>query len=114
MIPRDVVINDWHYDAAHPTAALFALQGLSVVTSPWRKAGVALRQLDQMLALRRDSAPMVGQRALGMMQTTWVGFGPFLRAYEGEAGASAAAVEAAACFRELFREMRAVTGATSR
>lgn len=114
MIPRDVVINDWHYEAAHPTAALFALQGFPVVTAPWRKAAVALRQLDQMTSLRRDSAPVVAERALGMLQTTWVGFGPFLKAYQREEGASAAAVEAAACFRELFREMRASTGAASR
>ena len=106
MIPRDVVINDWHYEAAHPTAALFALQGFPVVTAPWKRAGVALRQLDQMLALRRDSAPAVAQRALGMLQTTWVGFGPFLKAYQREEGAGVQATEAAACFRELFREIR--------
>ncbi len=107
MIPKDVVINDWHYEAAHPTAALFALQGLSVVSAPWRKAGVALRQLDQITALRRDAAPAVAQRALGMLQTTWVGFGPFWKAYQREPGASPQALEAAACFRELFREIRA-------
>jgi hypothetical protein len=46
LIPRDVVICDWHYEAPHPTAPFFALQGLSVVSSPWRRPSVALAQLE--------------------------------------------------------------------
>ncbi|MBI5087261.1 MAG: family 20 glycosylhydrolase, partial [Acidobacteria bacterium] len=42
MIPNDVVINDWHYESAHPTASHFALSGFRVVSAPWRKESVAL------------------------------------------------------------------------
>ncbi len=36
MIDKNVVICDWHYERADPTAALFALKGFRVITCPWR------------------------------------------------------------------------------
>ena len=45
-VPKDIVISDWHYEVAHPTALYFALEGFRVVSSPWRRSSVALRQLD--------------------------------------------------------------------
>jgi hypothetical protein len=107
LIPRDVVICDWHYEAPHPTATFFALQGLPVVSSPWRRPSVALEQLHLIRRARATAAPPVAQRLLGMLQTTWVGFGPFVRAYFGEDKAPLPQVtEAVLCFRELFRELR--------
>src|SRR6266404_4902244 len=35
LIPRDVVICDWHYERADPTAVYFAMKGLQVVSCPW-------------------------------------------------------------------------------
>ena len=105
-IPRDVVMCDWHYEAAHPTAALFALQGFRVASCPWRQSSVAVRQLDQIRAARRDASPVVAERLLGMIQTPWVGFAPFVRACAGDKDAAPDAREAAACFRELFRDLR--------
>jgi hypothetical protein len=105
-IPRDVVMCDWHYEAAHPTATHFALQGFRVASCPWRKPSVALRQLDQIRAARRDSNPMVAERLLGMIQTTWCGFGPFAKAYSGDRDASPNAREAVNCFKELFADLR--------
>jgi hypothetical protein len=106
MLPKDVIIADWHYEAAHPTAALFALNGYRVVSSPWRKPGVALRQLDQMRMAKAAAAKDTGERYLGMLQTTWTGFGPFARAYFGEGEIRTSAAEAVLCFKELFRELR--------
>jgi hypothetical protein len=107
MIPKDVVIADWHYEQAHPTATHFALSGFRVVSCPWRRASVALRQLDQIRDAKAHSSREVGERLLGMLQTTWVGFGPFVRAYfkEGDAPRTDV-VEALNCFRELYRELR--------
>lgn len=107
LLPKDVVLNDWHYEQAHPTASAFALAGFQVVSSPWRKSSVALRQLDIMRLTRAQSSPRVAERMLGMLQTTWTGFAPFARAYFGEEKTNIPAIEAAACFRELFRELRA-------
>ncbi len=106
MIPKDVIIADWHYEAAHPTAALFALNGYRVVSSPWRKPGVALRQLDQMRMAKAAAPKDTGERYLGMLQTTWTGFGPFARAYFGEGEVRPNVAEAVLCFKELFRELR--------
>lgn len=107
LIPRDVVICDWHYEAPHPTAPFFALQGLSVVSSPWRKPSVALEQLHIIRRTRATAARPVAARMLGMLQTTWVGFGPFVRAYFGEDKTPRPqAAEAVLCFRELFQEPR--------
>jgi hypothetical protein len=107
LIPRDVVICDWHYEAPHPTAAFFALHGLPVVSSPWRKPSVALEQLHMASRARETAARSVADRILGMLQTTWVGFGPFVRAYFGEDKSPRPQVaEAVLCFRELFQEIR--------
>ena len=106
LIPKDVIIDDWHYEAAHPTPAYFALQGFRVVASPWRKSGVALRQLDLIRATRRDASPAVADRMIGVVQTTWVGFGPFARAYFGDKTAPTQVVEVIDCFKELFRDLR--------
>ena len=109
-VPKDIVICDWHYEMAHPTALNFALEGFNVVSSPWRKTGVALRQLDMIRMARANSSPAVAARLQGMLHTTWVGFGAFVRAYFGEsANANAQALEAVATFRELNRELRTMS-----
>lgn len=70
LIPKDVVICDWHYEAAHPTAPYIALEGFPVVSSPWRRASVAMRQLDLIRLGRMNSSAAVAGRLLGMLQTT--------------------------------------------
>ncbi len=105
-VPKDIVISDWHYNVAHPTAAYFALEGFNVVSSPWRRSNVALRQLDLIRLARMNSAPAVAARFQGMLQTTWCGFGAFAKAYFGEEIQNVNAMEAVTTFRELFRELR--------
>lgn len=114
QVPKDLVICDWHYNAAPDTAAYFARKGFAVVSSPWRKPGVALEQLEKMRALRADNDLAVADRAWGMLQTTWCGLEAFRRAYADlDAGATVqenSAYESANCFRELFRAMQSPTG----
>ncbi len=107
MVPRDIVICDWHYDSAVPTAAHFALEGFPVVSSPWRRPRVALAQLEQLRLMRTSAPPEVAARAQGVLQTTWIGAGPFIKAYFSDKSAPPNAVEAVLCFKELFREIRA-------
>ncbi|MBS1872548.1 MAG: family 20 glycosylhydrolase [Acidobacteria bacterium] len=107
LIPKDVVITDWHYEQAHPTAAHFALSGFRVVSSPWRKTSVALAQLAQIRDVRAHSTAKNRDRMLGMLHTTWVGFAPFVQAYFKEGPPPGVeASESVQCFRELFRELR--------
>lgn len=105
-IPKDVVIADWHYDSAIPGSAFFAMHGLNVVSCPWRKADVALAQIEMLQALKKANAP-VAARALGLMQTTWSEAGAFIRAYNGDPDATAQMKEAANCFKTAMARLRA-------
>jgi len=107
LVPKDIMICDWHYERAVPTAPYFALEGFQVVSAPWRKAGVALRQLDLIRSVRAQAGEPIASRMKGMLQTTWCGAGAFIKAYLGEDISNRQALEAVQCFRELFRELRA-------
>jgi len=103
-VPKDIIICDWHYRNAPPTPKYFVEKGFRVVACPWRNHEVALAQLRMIRELRRES-----DRALGMLQTTWCGFEPFVRAYYGmeqRGRANRSAVEAARCFKILFAAIR--------
>ncbi len=105
-VPKDIVICDWHYEKAHETPRFFAEKGFGVVACPWKKSEVALRSLAHVRSLRAAG----NAKALGMVQTTWCGFGPFYRAYgaleAGEEPAKGNAADAARCFRALFGRIR--------
>jgi hypothetical protein len=115
-VPNDVVICDWHYGKAHKTARFFAEKGFEVVECPWRDSAVAMAQLADIRAIRGGSDRAVAARALGMVQTTWCGFAPFLKAYQADAPAGAAEkapdkdknapAESARCFRTLLKAIR--------
>jgi hypothetical protein len=79
MIPKDVMICDWHYERADPTAAYFALKGFSVVTCPWNTPETAVLQTQDMIRFRDDSAPEMKSRFQGMVQTVWSDAGSFMR-----------------------------------
>ncbi|MGI6456461.1 MAG: family 20 glycosylhydrolase [bacterium] len=106
LVPKDIVICDWHYESAPPTAVYFAIKGFNVVSSPWRKEDVALGQLQIMNTIREISNPEIAQRMKGMLHTTWCGMGPFMRAYYGEKVRSESARETAHCFKVLYEAIR--------
>ncbi len=83
LIPKDVVICDWHYDRPDPTAVYFAMKGLSVVSCPWKKPEVGVAQVTDMLRFRASSPPPMNQHFLGVVQTVWSGAGGFLDQYYG-------------------------------
>lgn len=72
MIPKDVVICDWHYERADKTAVYFAMKGFKVITCPWRDPSIAVTQINDMIGFRRDSTPEMNERFLGVMETTWM------------------------------------------
>lgn len=107
LVPKDIVICDWHYNRALPTAAHFAIEGFPVVSSPWRKAKVALGQLELIRHVREHATELLAERMQGVLQTTWCGMARFIRAYHGETdNVNEAAVESARCFKELFAAIR--------
>ncbi|MGZ8523851.1 MAG: family 20 glycosylhydrolase, partial [Chitinophagaceae bacterium] len=79
MIPKDVVICDWHYERADKTAVYFAMKGFNVVTCPWRNPSLSVTQLQDMLSFRNESTTLMKHRFQGMVQTVWSGAPGFIR-----------------------------------
>ena len=106
MIPKDVVINDWHYERPDPTAAYFALKGFRVITCPWRFPEVTKKQLEIMVDLKKYATPAVKGNYMGMLHTTWTGAENFIDQYYGRkevrTGRGGNYVEA---FKVLFEEI---------
>lgn len=81
MIPKDVVICDWHYERAEPTTAIFAYKGFRVITCPWNKPEVTRAQIEMMQDFRQNSNKVLKDRFLGVMQTVWSPSDRFLDLY---------------------------------
>lgn len=83
MIPKDVVICDWHYDRPDKTPVYFAMKGFRVVICPWRKPGVAVDEVNDMISFRDGSSQAMKERFLGVAQTIWTRTDIFLEGYYG-------------------------------
>jgi Glycosyl hydrolase family 20, catalytic domain len=81
MIPKEVVICDWHYNRADKTPVYFAMKGFRVITCPWRQPATAVTQINDILSFRRDSTPETSARYLGLMETTWMRTSQYLEHY---------------------------------
>jgi hypothetical protein len=109
LVPKDIVICDWHYEKATDTPEFFARKGFDVVVCPWRKPDIALAQLDKVRNLRGQNDPP-SAHVLGMMQTSWSGFSRFHKGYtaatETNQADSKPADPNAQCFIALRKAMR--------
>ncbi len=108
MIPRDVVICDWHYEAPAQTAVYFALKGLRVVTCPWNNPDCAVLQVQDMVRFRERSTGPLKERYAGMVQTVWSGAEGFLKEWEALKKGDAPAGEArstARCYQKMSEEI---------
>lgn len=102
MIPKDIMICDWHYEKVEPTAAYFALKGFDVATSSWRKGAVAREQLIFLQNLRNHSSKETAEHIKGMVHTCWSSAGSFMDRFY--APLDTTKVDDAVCFRMLFGE----------
>src|SRR6476659_6814777 len=84
MIPKDVIICDWHYERADKTPVYFAMKGLDVVTCPWRNPALAAIQTDDIVKFRQQSSKEMKSHYAGMMQTVWSNAHSFLEGFYGE------------------------------
>jgi hypothetical protein len=84
MIPKDVVICDWHYERADQTAVYFAMKGFNVISCPWRKPDVAVQQVNNMINNREQSTKEMKGRFLGVMETVWSPVSAFFNGYYGK------------------------------
>jgi hypothetical protein len=104
MIPKEVVICDWHYERPDPTAAIFAAKGFDVITCPWRNGDVAVQQLKMMLNFRVNSADEMSEHFQGMMQTVWTSAENFMENYNAEE-LDETEEYSSTCFKTLFAEI---------
>jgi hypothetical protein len=103
MIPKDVVICDWHYERADPTAVLFAMKGFRVITCGWNRPEVTGSQLELIRTFRNVSTDIMRDRHYGFMQTIWSPAGAFLDLYRGEPAGESRMMGQADSFREMVR-----------
>ncbi len=104
-VPKGIVMCDWHYENAPPTAAYFATKGFRVLSCPWRNQEVALQQLEQLKLVRESAPEEIANRMLGVFQTSWTGTGNFMNAYYGRE-APERDQENADCFKVLFKALK--------
>jgi hypothetical protein len=83
MIPKDVMICDWHYERPEQTPVYFAMKGLNVLTCPWNMPEIATLQVDDMVRFRKYASPEMKERYKGMLQTVWSPTGQFLDEFYG-------------------------------
>jgi hypothetical protein len=111
LVPKDIVICDWHYERAEKTAIYFAMKGFEVVTCPWKNSAAATEQVRDIVRFREQPSPAVGARVLGIVQTVWSGAESFLDAYDqlqsGRAKPEETKTEAR-CFVRVFDEIKAL------
>ncbi len=106
LIPKDIMICDWHYERPDQTAVYFAAKGFSVATCPWNKTAVAVRQVQDMAKFRAHSAPEMRDRLQGIVQTVWSGAGGFLEEYDrAKKGPDDGKPSAGRCFLKVMDEM---------
>jgi hypothetical protein len=105
MIPKDVMICDWHYERPDQTPVYFAMKGLGVVTCPWRVPANAVLQTQDMVRWRKNATPEMKDRYMGMVQTVWSGAGQFLDSYYGKRPESDVNTPVS-CFKALFGEIQ--------
>jgi len=78
LIPKDVLICDWHYERPDKTAVYFAMKGFDVVTCPWRRPAVSASQQADMANLRTTATAIMKERYKGIVQTVWSDAGSFM------------------------------------
>ena len=83
MIPKNVVICDWHYERPDQSAVYFAMKGFNVLTCPWRRPDVTTAQVEDMVKYRKYATNGMKDRYQGILQTVWMGCGSFMDGYYG-------------------------------
>jgi hypothetical protein len=103
MIPKDVMICDWHYERADKTVIYFAMKGFNVATCPWRNPSIAVLQLQDIVDFRTQSSRRMKPRFRGMVQTVWSGPKVFIDGfYQNKQDPQMGDKTPWNCFRQLF------------
>ena len=116
LVPKDVVICDWHYDSAAPTPAYFALKGLEVVICSYNKPDVGAAEVDDLFRIRNANRinPQLASRLLGVMATNWGKSEKFAESYRAaKASGGPADMPSVENFRRVFERVRQAGAASA-
>lgn len=103
LVPKDIMVCDWHYDRPDKSAVIFAMKGLQVITCPWRKPDVAVVQVEDMVRFRNGATKETKPMYQGIMQTVWSPAGSFLNEFYGREKNGKDSVNTQSnCFRAAF------------
>jgi hypothetical protein len=108
MIPKDILICDWHYPLPVPTAVYFAMKGFDVVECPWNVPETAVRQVQDMVRFRNNSTPELRKHFLGMVQTEWSRGNQFIECFYGKNPENTRVTKSVDCFKALFDEIQKI------
>jgi hypothetical protein len=109
LIPKDIMICDWHYERPDQTPVYFAMKGFSVVTCPWRMPEVAVMQANDMARFKQVATPEMKERYAGMVQTVWSSADEFLKTYYSEDNTSRVESNTPEnCFRVLYKHIKSL------
>jgi hypothetical protein len=106
MIPKDVIICDWHYERADKTAVYFAMKGFKVITCSWRNPVVTAEQVKDMFSFRQSATAPMKERFYGVMETVWSSPSRFFTDYYSkQASDTATSIAPENSFREMFNQI---------
>jgi hypothetical protein len=106
LIPKDVMICDWHYERPDQSAVYFAMKGFQVVSCPFRSPEVAVSQVRDMERFRSSSTQEMKDRFQGVVQTVWSDAGRFLSMdYQGNATGRNSTNNAWLSFQAMFKQI---------
>ncbi len=84
LIPKDVVICDWHYERPDQTPVYFAMKGFRVITCTGRKPQTSVVQAEDMARFVKYATDEMKPRYLGVMQTVWSHTDEFIDSFYGK------------------------------
>lgn len=106
LIPKNVVICDWHYEKAIPTPAYFSLKGFNVISCSWRKPSVANEQVKMIQNFRNNSPSEMSDNLLGVMHTSWTSAKNFMDSYKVEKTLIQEDSREVECFKEMVKSVK--------
>ena len=84
MIPKDILICDWHYNRADLTGLFFAMKGLPVVSCGWNDPVTSVQQVKDMIQFRSQTTRMTAGKLQGYVHTIWTSTDNLLKEYYGK------------------------------
>ncbi len=81
MIPKDILICDWHYNRADLTGLFFAMKGLPVVSCGWNNPVTSVQQVKDMIQYRSQTTRVTSGKLQGYVHTIWCSTEKLLKEY---------------------------------